>query len=49
MKKVLSLLLALTMVFSLAACGNNDAPAEEPETPETENNEAAEPTTLRLA
>ena len=49
MKKVLSLLLALTMVFSLAACGNNDAPADEPEAPETENNETAETTTLRLA
>ena len=36
MKKVLSLILVFAMVFSLAACGNNQQPpAETPKTPET--------------
>ena len=30
MKKFIALLLALTMVFALAACGKTAAPAEEP-------------------
>ena len=29
MKKLLALLLALAMVFALAACGSSEAPAEE--------------------
>ena len=29
MKKILSLILALVMVFTFAACGNNAAPAEQ--------------------
>ena len=29
MKKILALLLALAMVFSLCACGSSEAPAEE--------------------
>lgn len=35
MKKIVSILLVLVMIFSLAACGNNTPPAEEPKTPET--------------
>lgn len=35
MKKLLSLLLALVMVFSLAACANTDTPAAEPDAPAT--------------
>jgi oligopeptide transport system substrate-binding protein len=41
MKKILSLILVLVMVFSLAACGNNQPPAE-PETPETPGEETPE-------
>ena len=34
MKKVIALILALTMVFALVACGKTEAPAETPaETP----------------
>jgi predicted small lipoprotein YifL len=38
MKKFLSLVLVLAMVFSLAACGNNQPPAQ-PETPDGETPE----------
>ena len=43
MKKLLSLLLALMMVFSLAACGNSnsDAPADEDAQTEGEDGERA--------
>ena len=43
MKKLLSLLLALMMVFSLAACGNSnsDAPADEDAQAEGEGSETA--------
>ncbi|MBE6882885.1 MAG: BMP family ABC transporter substrate-binding protein, partial [Ruminococcaceae bacterium] len=33
LNKILALLLALVMVFSLAACGN-DAPADDPDVPD---------------
>ncbi len=36
MKKFLALLLALTMVLSLAACGGSDAPAAAPEAPKAD-------------
>ena len=43
MKKILSLLLALVMVFSLAACGNNSTPpASDPGAPSQGNNAPAE-------
>lgn len=44
MKKILAMLLALMMVLSLAACGGNSTPAEEPaEAPEAEAPEAEAP------
>ena len=43
MKKLFALLLTLAMVLSLAACGGNDAPAEET-TEDTAAEETAEPT-----
>ena len=52
MKKLFALLLTLAMVLSLAACGGNDAPAEEETTDDTaveesaENTEAALPTAV---
>ena len=52
MKKLFALLLALAMVLSLAACGGNDAPAEEEKTDEpaveesTESTDAALPTAV---
>ena len=41
MKKTFSLLLALAMVLSLAACGGKDTPADDVDTPDTpaENNQ----------
>ena len=43
-KKILALILALAMVFALAACTSSNEPAEEPvETGEVENTEATEP------
>ena len=46
MKKLFALLLTLAMVLSLAACGGNDAPAEETteDTATEESTETAEPT-----
>lgn len=44
MKKLLSAVLALLMVFSLAACGSTEAPAAEPQAPsntETSNTETS--------
>ena len=44
MKKLLSAVLALLMVFSLAACGSTVAPAAEPQAPsntETSNTETS--------
>ena len=41
MKKVLALLLALTMVFALCACGGSKAPAEAPASAPAENAPAA--------
>ena len=61
MKKLIALLLALVMVFALAACGNTDKPVESNKPAETqqqpadtqqpaENNEpTVEPVTLRIA
>ena len=45
MKRTFSLLLALVMVLSLAACGGKDAPADDANTPDTpaENNQPDEP------
>lgn len=43
MKKILALLLALTMVFALAACGSSAAPAAEQPAAEEPAAEAAEP------
>lgn len=43
MKKIVSLLLVLMMVFSLAACGNNNPPAEEPKEEPGTNEPAEEP------
>lgn len=45
MKKILSLILALTMAVGLAACGSAEAPAEET----TEGTETGEAVTLRIA
>ncbi len=45
MKKILSLILALTMAVGLAACGSAEAPAEET----TEGTETGEAVTLRVA
>ena len=46
MKKIIALLLALVLVFSLAACGNADAQNKDPQndatTGKTDNNENAE-------
>lgn len=36
MKKIVSLLMAFAMVFSLASCGGNSEPAEETEKPAAE-------------
>lgn len=55
MKKILSLLLALVMLFALAACGGSpaaeptEAPAEEPAEAPADAPVEAEPITLRLA
>ena len=43
MKKAIALLLVLTMVFALAACGKTEAPAETPA--ENPAEAPAEPTT----
>ena len=45
MKRTFSLLLALVMVLSLAACGGKDTPADDANTPDTpaENNQPDEP------
>ena len=45
MKKIIAVLLALAMVFALAACGSSSAPAktEEPKTEATEAPKAEEP------
>ena len=43
MKKILALLLVLTMVFSLAACGTKD-PVDSGKTPSTENSQPTEET-----
>ena len=43
MKKLFALLLTLAMVLSLAACGGNDAPAEEETTDDTAVEETTEP------
>jgi len=42
MKKIIALLLALVMVFALAACGTSEAPAEEPATKAEEPAKTAE-------
>lgn len=44
MKKILSLLLALTMILALTACGNTAAPAEEPAAEDTVQDAAEEET-----
>ena len=56
MKKLIAMLLALTMVFALAACGGNAAPAptqapatEAPKTEAPAETEAAAPITLNIA
>lgn len=43
MKKILAILLVLTMVFSLAACGNKSNDTGKNETPSTENTETQKP------
>ena len=43
MKRLLALLLALTMVFALAACGSTQTPAEPPASAPTEANAADTP------
>ena len=46
MKKLIALLLALTMVLSLAACGGNAAPeTEAPKTPDAPSADATQPET----
>ena len=42
MKKLLALLLALAMVFALAACGSSEAPAEEAPAEEAPAEEATD-------
>lgn len=37
MKKIIALLLALTMVFALAACGGKEGPSNNQNTSETQN------------
>lgn len=46
MKKLLALILALAMVFSFAACGNEE-PTEEPENPSEPTNEGDDPTEMK--
>ena len=52
MKKFLALILALCMVFALCACGNDEAPAEEPKeddaAAEAPAEEKAEPVTIKI-
>lgn len=48
MKKIIALLLSLTMIFALCACGQTEAPANAKETEAADASAGSEPVTLRL-
>ena len=50
MKKIVAMLLALTMVFALCACGNSAAPAPsaEEDTPAAEQPAAEQPAAIKV-